>query len=124
MGPSAAIPHSGSRYLVRANLRAAPARHGYSRSADCVPLPWQNAYVERLIGSIRRECLDHVIIFDAHHLRGVLSSHFQYHHNTRTHLSLDKDCPQTRPLHPPTAGKIIAFPVVRGLHHRYERRAA
>ena len=86
--------------------------------------PWQNAYVERLIGSIRRECLDHIIIFNEHHLRRVLSSYFQYHHQTRTHLSLDKDCPETRPTHPPTAGKIIAFPQVGGLHHRYERRAA
>src|SRR5882672_7874787 len=55
--------------------------------------PWQNPYVERVIGSIRRECLDHVIIFDERHLRGVLSSYFQYYHKTRTHLSLDKDCP-------------------------------
>jgi transposase InsO family protein len=86
--------------------------------------PWQNAYVERLIGSIRRECLDHIIIFNEHHLREVLSRYFQYHHKSRTHLSLEKDCPQTRPIHPPTAGKIIAFPEVGGLHHRYERRAA
>ena len=56
--------------------------------------PWQNAYVERLIGSIRRECLDHIIIFNEHHLRRVLSSYFQYHHQTRTHLALDKDCPR------------------------------
>ena len=86
--------------------------------------PWQNAYVERLIGSIRRECPDHIIIFNEHHLRGVLSSYFQYYHKNRTHLSLDKDYPQTRPIHPLTAGKIIAFPEVAGLHHRYERRAA
>jgi transposase InsO family protein len=86
--------------------------------------PWQNPYVERLIGSIRRECLDHIIIFNEHHLRGVLSEYFQYHHKTRTHLSLDKDCPDTRPIQPPTGGKIIAFPQVGGLHHRYERRAA
>jgi transposase InsO family protein len=53
--------------------------------------PWQNAYVDRIIGSIRRECLDHVIIFDERHLRDVLSSYFHYYHKTRTHLSLDKD---------------------------------
>ena len=86
--------------------------------------PWQNPYVERIIGSIRRECLDHVIIVDERHLRHVLSAYFRYHHHSRTHLSLDKDCPETRPIHPPTAGKIIALPEVGGLHHRYERRAA
>jgi transposase InsO family protein len=86
--------------------------------------PWQNAYVERIIGSIRRECLDHVVIFDEHHLRRTLSSYVQYYHRTRTHLSLDKDCPQTRPISPPTEGKIVAFPEIGGLHHRYERRAA
>ncbi len=86
--------------------------------------PWQNAYVERIIGSIRRECLDHLVIFDERHLRRVLSSYFSYHHETRTHLSLDKDCPQARPIHLPTAGTIILFPEVGGLHHRYERRAA
>ena len=86
--------------------------------------PWQNPYVERLIGSIRRECLDHVIIFNERHLRHVLARYFQYHHRSRTHLSLDKDCPQPRPIQPPSAGKIIAFPKVGGLHHRYERRAA
>jgi len=86
--------------------------------------PWQNPYVERIIGSIRRECLNHVIILDERHLRRVLSSYFQYYHESRTHLSLDKDCPEPRLVHPPTAGNIIAFPEVGGLHHRYERRAA
>jgi transposase InsO family protein len=86
--------------------------------------PWQNPYVERLIGSIRRECLDHIIIFNESHLRRVLSRYFQYHHWTRTHLSLDKDCPQPRRIQPTSAGDIIAFPEVGGLHHRYERRAA
>ena len=86
--------------------------------------PWQNPYVERLIGSIRCECLDHVIIFNEHHLRAVLSSYFHYYHRTRTHLSLNKDCPQPRHIQLPSAGTIIAFPEVGGLHHRYERRAA
>jgi transposase InsO family protein len=86
--------------------------------------PWQNPYVERLIGSIRRECLDHIIIFNECHLRSVLSSYFKYHHEARTHLSLNKDCPQPRRIQPPSAGEIIAFPEVGGLHHRYERRAA
>jgi putative transposase len=86
--------------------------------------PWQNPYVERLIGSIRRECLDHIIISNEHHLRGVLSRYFQYHYMTRTHLSLNKDGPEPRRIQPTSAGKIIAFPEVGGLHHRYERRAA
>ncbi len=86
--------------------------------------PWQNAYVERLIGSIRRECLDHVIVFDERHLRRVLSAYFEYHHRSRTHLSLAKDCPEPRPVQPPSAGTVVTFPQVGGLHHRYERRAA
>ena len=86
--------------------------------------PWQNPYAERLIGSIRRECLDHVIILNERHLRRVLSSYFQYRHDSRTHLSLNKDCQRPRPIQPPSAGNIIAFPEVGGLHHRYERRAA
>jgi putative transposase len=86
--------------------------------------PWQNAYVERIIGSIRRDCLDHVIILDERHLRHVLSAYFEYHHRSRTHLSLAKDCPEPRPIQPPSAGNIVAFPQVGGLHHRYERRAA
>ena len=86
--------------------------------------PWQNAYVERIIGSIRRECLDHVIIFDERHLRRVLSAYCDYYHRSRTHLSLRKDCPEPRPVQPPSAGAVVAFPQVGGLHHRYERRAA
>ena len=77
-----------------------------------------------VIGSIRRECLDHVIIFNEHHLRRVLSTYFEYHHRSRTHLSLGKDCPEPRPVQPPSAGNVVAFPQVGGLHHRYERRAA
>ena len=69
--------------------------------------PWQNPYVERIIGSIRRECLDHIIIFNERQLRRVLSSYFQYHHQTRTHLSLDKDCPEPPPYTHP-----------RGKHYR------
>ncbi len=86
--------------------------------------PWQNAYVERIIGSIRRECLDHVIVFDERHLRRVLSAYFEYHHRSRTHLSPDKNCPEPRSIQPPSAGTVVAFPQVGGLHYRYERRAA
>ena len=72
---------------------------------------------------MRRECLDHIILSERH-LHRVLSSYFQYYHDARTHLSLNKDCPRPRPVQPPSAGNVIAFPEVGGLHHRYERRAA
>jgi putative transposase len=86
--------------------------------------PWQNAYVERVIGSIRRECLDHIVICNERHLRHVLSSYANYYHHSRTHLSLDKDCPDPRPVMPPRSGRVVAIPKVIGLHHRYERLAA
>ncbi len=86
--------------------------------------PWQNPYVERLIGSIRRECLDHVIILNERHLRRILRSYVTYYHRSRTHLSLSKDTPEGRSVAPASTGKVIAFPQVGGLHHRYERLAA
>ena len=86
--------------------------------------PWQNPYVERVIGSIRREYLDHFVIFNERHLRRVLPSYVDYYHRTRTHLSLDKDCPDPRPIQPPRTGRVVAIPQVDGLHHRYERLAA
>ena len=85
---------------------------------------FDNPYAERIIGSIRRECLDHIIIFNETLLRCVLSCYFRYYHGSRTHLSLNKDCPDARRIQPPSAGEIVAFPEVGGLHHRYERRAA
>ena len=84
--------------------------------------PWQNAFAERLIGSIRRECLDHVVVLNRRHLRRLLKSYFAYYHRSRTHLALGKDAPDRRAVMP--NGKIIAIPEVGGLHHRYERRAA
>ena len=86
--------------------------------------PWQRAYVERVIGSIRRECLDHVIVFDENSLRRTLASYFDYYHRSRTHLSLRKDSPEPRPVQQPGIGPVVAVPQVGGLHHRYERRAA
>ena len=86
--------------------------------------PWQNPYAERLVGSVRRECLDHVIVLGERHLHRILKSYFVYYHRSRTHLSLGKDAPETRPVHPPSMGAIVELPEVGGLHHRYERRAA
>jgi hypothetical protein len=100
------------------------AAMGITEVATAPRSPWQNPYVERVIGSIRRECLDHVIIFNERHLRRVLSSYVDYYHLTRTHLSLDKDCPHSRCVQPPRSGRVIAIPQVGGLHHRYQRLAA
>jgi transposase InsO family protein len=86
--------------------------------------PWQNAYVERVIGSIRRECLDHVIVVNAAGLRRVLGAYIAYYMRSRTHLALGKDTPNPRPVAPPSAGGIVAISEVGGLHHRYDRIAA
>ena len=90
------------------------AAMGITEVATAPRSPWQNPYVERVIGSIRRECLDHVIIFNERHLRRVLSSYVDYYHLTRTHLSLDKDCPHSRCVQPPRSGRVIAIPQVGG----------
>ena len=86
--------------------------------------PWQNAFVERFIGSARRECFDHVIVFHEAGVRKLMACYCPYYERTRTHLALDKDTPIPRPVMPPGAGDIVAIPEVGGLHHRYERRAA
>ncbi len=86
--------------------------------------PWQNPFVERVIGSIRRDCLDHAIVFSQEHLRRILRSYFAYYHDWRTHLSLSMDCPEPRAVQPAKAGDIIEIPEVGGSHHHYERRTA
>ena len=86
--------------------------------------PWQNPFAERLIGSVRRECLDHVLVLSERHLRRVLTRYFAYYHGARTHLSLEKDAPDARPIERPAMGKVVPIPEVGGLHHRYVRRAA
>jgi hypothetical protein len=86
--------------------------------------PWQRAYVERVIGTIRRECLDHLIVFNERSLHRHLQAFVEYYHRSRVHLALNKDAPEPRPIEPPESGRIISVPVLGGLHHRYERRAA
>src|SRR5438309_10808320 len=86
--------------------------------------PWQRAYIERVIGTIRRECLDHVIVFNEASLYRHVKSFVTYYHESRTHLSLGKDSPESRAVQPPELGRIVALPQVGGLHHRYERRSA
>jgi putative transposase len=84
--------------------------------------PWQNAFAERLIGSIRRERLDHIVVLNQRHLRKVLGNYLAYYHRSRTHLALEKDAPEPRAIM--RQGAIIAVPQVGGWHRRYERRAA
>ena len=86
--------------------------------------PWQNPYCERLIGSMRREVLDHVIVLNDRHLKRLLTAYIAYYHRCRTHLSLDMDCPHPRAVESPAMGKVIALPEVGGLHHHYKRQAA
>jgi putative transposase len=86
--------------------------------------PWQNAYVERVIGSIRRECLDHVIVTSAAGLQRVLTAYVEYYLRSRTHLAVRNDTPSGRLVTPPSVGRIVAIPEVGGLHHRYDRVAA
>jgi putative transposase len=86
--------------------------------------PWQNPFVERLIGTLRRECLDHVIVWNERSLRRTLRLYLDYYHHWRTHLSLDKDAPERRATDAPEIGPVIERARVDGLHHSYERRAA
>jgi putative transposase len=86
--------------------------------------PWQNPFAERLIGSIRRECLNHVLVLGERHLRRILARYVEYYHQSRTHLALDKDAPDARPVELSQGGRIVEIPEVGGLHHRYVRRAA
>jgi len=86
--------------------------------------PWQSPYVERLVGSIRRECLDHVLVFNERQLRQILESYFEYYHRVRPHRSLSHDSPIPRPVESPQCGNVVELPLVGGLHHRYLRQAA
>jgi transposase InsO family protein len=81
--------------------------------------PWQNGYVERLIGSIRRECTHHLLVFNAEHLRRILAKYASYYNEVRTHVALGKDTPCRRPVE--RFGDIVAYPILAGLHHRYAR---
>jgi len=119
------------RYLLhdRDSLYGGPFRQrvrgmGMREVLTAPQSPWQNPYAERLIGSIRRECLDHIIVFSKSSLRRTLKSYFDYYLSSRTHLALSKDTPEPRAIQPPELGSIVELPEVGGLHHRYERRAA
>jgi len=117
------------RYLIRdrdsiygSEVRLRIASLGIEEVLTAPRSPWQNPYAERLIGSIRRDCLNHFVILNARHLKRILASYFVYYHGSRTHLGLDKQCPIPRQVS--SIGRIITIPQLGGLHHRYERVAA
>ena len=85
--------------------------------------PWQNGYAERFLGSLRRECLDHVIALNERHVCRIVSSYARYYNLARTHLALAKDAPEPRRVESRANGRVVASPEVGGLHHRYERVA-
>ena len=127
-----ALPEeTNPRYLIRDRDRIYGAefrRRVTGMGLHEVPIapcsPWQNAYAERFIGSLRRECLDHLIVLNERQACGILSAYARYYNCVRTHLALEKDAPERRRVHGRELGRVIAFPEVRGLHHRYERVAA
>ncbi len=86
--------------------------------------PWQNPFVERVIGSVRRECLDQVIVLDERHLRRLLGDYFRHYHRWRCHRSLAMDCPEPRPVQGPERGHVVEVAEAGGLYRHYERRAA
>ena len=119
------------RYLLRdrhaifgADFREQVRDMGIREVLSTPRSPWQRAHLERVIGSIRRECLHDVIVFHESSLRRILASYLDYYHRSRTPLSLGKDSPEPRGIQPPEMGSVVALPQVGGLHHRYERRAA
>src|SRR5215203_2314381 len=117
------LVHDGDATFDAAFSRTAEA-FGLTSVRTAPRSPWQNPYVERVIGSIRRECLDHVIVFNERHLQRVLRAYVTYYHRSRTHLALGKDTSEARAIDPASSGRIVARPEVGGLHHRYERQAA
>ena len=120
--PRYLIPRPGRR--IRAIVPLDRDGDGRGRGRHGATEPVANPYVERLIGSVRRECLDHSIILNERHLRRILGSYLDYYHGSRTHLSLGKDTPDGRPVQPAGSGTVVSLPKVGGLHHRYERLAA
>jgi transposase InsO family protein len=122
-----AFPWDGApRYIIRDRDRIygtvgtrRPRAIGIRDKPIAPSSPWQNGFAERIIGSIRRECLDHIIIFSEAHLRRILKSYADYYNSVRTHRSLHKDAPISRPIQ--QTGIIRSHPILGGLHHHYVR---
>ncbi|MDZ4697212.1 MAG: integrase core domain-containing protein [Deltaproteobacteria bacterium] len=112
-----------SRFMPR--HRKLPSQTaGWAAQQIINAFPWPNPYCERVIGSIRRECLKHVIVLGERHLHRILREYVSYYHTARTHLSLGKDAPDYRPVVASDNGDLVSVPMVGGLHHKYIRSAA
>ena len=118
-----------SRFLIRDNdkiygkvFRDRVDGRGLEQIRTAFRSPWQNGFAERWIASLRRDCLDHVIPINERQLRRVIRSYVDYYHADRTHLGLEKDAPEERPIEPREIGAVVAFPRAGGLHHRYSDR--
>ena len=120
----ASVSDPGSRLSLWRTIFASDQDARHPRNGYSATSPWQNAYAERVIGSIRRECLDHVVVIGERHLRAILTKYVDYYNCSRTHLSLAKDAPEPRTVQRPSEGRVVAIPRVGGLHHEYTRRAA
>ncbi len=121
---------TGPRYLLRDRdtiygdgFRCRIARMGIHEVLIAPHAPWQNPFAERVIGSIRRECLDHFLVLNEKHLRRLLRAYLVYYNTIRPHQALGHNSPLPRDVQPPARGSIIAFPEVGGVHHRYQRAA-
>ncbi len=119
------------RFLVRDRdgiyggaVSTALAAMGIEEKVISARSPWQNGYCERVVGTLKRECLDHMIVFGERHARRLIRDYLEYYHGTRTHLGLDKDAPDGRAVEPPERGPVLRRPMVGGLHSRYYRDAA
>jgi transposase InsO family protein len=115
------------RFLIRdsygAGFRQRVVHLGIEEVLIAPQSPWQNPFVERWIGTLRRECLDHVIVLNEAHLKRIVTSFLEYYHPVRPHRSLDQNAPEPRVVEPPEPGPVVAAPVLGGLHHRYRRCA-
>ena len=119
-------PKGGRRFLIITPTASRRWTYSWFRQSHSIRdrptaprSPWQNGYCERAIGSIRRECLDHVVVFGERHLRHLLRSYATYCNSARTHLSINKDAPSRRTVH--AVGRILPTPILGGLHHLYVR---
>src|SRR5215468_4550967 len=124
VGHGASVPAAGPRSDLWPGVREASESDGHQTGAVSAAFSVATCLRRAVIDTIRRECLDHLIVFNERSLHRHLQAFVDYYHPSRVHLALEKDTPEPRPIQPPESGRIVSIPVLGGLHHRYERRAA